>query len=35
MTDLSQEELDRRKKDAADRRKRVQWQPEEIKLVSK
>lgn len=34
MAGLNQEELDRRKKEAADRRKRLQWQPDEVKLIT-
>lgn len=33
MATLPQSELDRRKKEAATRRKRVQWQTGEVELV--
>lgn len=33
MSTLPQSELDRRKKDAATRRKRVQWQTGEVELI--
>lgn len=33
MADLTQEELDRREKEAADRRKRVQWQASEMETA--
>lgn len=35
MPALPQSELDRRKKDAKERRERVQWQPGDLKLVAK